>query len=380
MSETKFIPDIPIEYEPDVDKLTPPLDIQNTTLDNFLHLLIKDKYTPKYSLEGKKLACIVKVENDPTKFEYNPNVELETSFRPEIAGTRYKVYLYGEAGKIDLLPESADDTAAIDILNDYYLSKNFVGTPSEQMIVYVDMKKRSIESSLEPTDENGDIGEQVSAPNSKDAAAGPPAKSGPIITIDNIPKDETEDESWEKGKPKGKIKLKAIVSYTGQKMLSEAADKFNEMCKDAAKANPPVRIVASSGHRTQEDQIRIYNTRFVNKYPQPKSAPDVPDAQRVINPKTALGAKAIAAYPGWSNHQNGRAVDIHVGEIKAVANRYAPNSEMMKHPAYIWLKENAAKYGFDNKEGRSVNEPWHWVYKSVNPSSKGEKEGAIDGG
>lgn len=371
MAETKFIPDIPIEYEPDVDKLIPPLDIQNTTLDNFLHLLIKDKYTAKYSLEGLKLGCIVRVENDPTKFEYNPNVELETSFRPEVYGTRYKVFVYGEAGKIDLLPQSPDDKAVIDSLSDYYLSKNFTGTPSEQMIVYVDLKKRSIEYSLESTDENGDTGEPASAPNSKTAAAGPPQNSGPI-TIDKIPNDIIEDESWNYGKYNGKIKLKAVVSYSGQRLLDVAADKFNEMCKAAAKEG--IKIVATSGHRKQSLQIQLYNDRFVNKYPQPRSSPDVPKDRRVKNPLTVNGKNiGVAAYPGWSNHQNGKAVDIDVGEHKAEADRYA--GAMGKNPVFIWLTKNAAKYGFDNKEGKSCNEPWHWVYGSVNPSSDGQKEG-----
>jgi D-alanyl-D-alanine carboxypeptidase len=51
-----------------------------------------------------------------------------------------------------------------------------------------------------------------------------------------------------------------------------------------------------------------------------------------------------AARPGHSNHQNGRALDIHLDS-----------------PAtFVWLEANARRFGFR----RTVKgEPWHWEYR-----------------
>jgi hypothetical protein len=31
-------------------------------------------------------------------------------------------------------------------------------------------------------------------------------------------------------------------------------------------------------------------------------------------------------------------------------------------PTFIWLQDNAAKFGFDHVEGAGVKEPWHWTH------------------
>jgi hypothetical protein len=57
----------------------------------------------------------------------------------------------------------------------------------------------------------------------------------------------------------------------------------------------------------------------------------------------------LAAKPGFSNHQNGIALDIDVGGSK-------------DSPIYKWLGANATSFGFV----RTVNgEPWHW---ELNPA------------
>lgn len=62
---------------------------------------------------------------------------------------------------------------------------------------------------------------------------------------------------------------------------------------------------------------------------------------------------SIVASPGNSNHQSGVAVDINraPGDNLATAE---PDS-----PVDLWLKSNAASYGFK----RTVaSEPWHWEF------------------
>lgn len=55
---------------------------------------------------------------------------------------------------------------------------------------------------------------------------------------------------------------------------------------------------------------------------------------------------AIAAKPGASNHQNGRALDIDSGGGTGAG--------------FVWLTANAARFGFK----RTVpSEPWHWEHR-----------------
>ncbi len=59
-----------------------------------------------------------------------------------------------------------------------------------------------------------------------------------------------------------------------------------------------------------------------------------------------------AARPGYSNHQNGRALDLNV--------QTAPGQMSVGvGPVYNWLARNASKYGFQ----RIDLEAWHWEYK-----------------
>jgi LAS superfamily LD-carboxypeptidase LdcB len=51
----------------------------------------------------------------------------------------------------------------------------------------------------------------------------------------------------------------------------------------------------------------------------------------------------LAARPGYSNHQSGRAVDIYIED----------------YAVYEWLKQNARDYGFKRTVKR---EAWHWEY------------------
>lgn len=61
--------------------------------------------------------------------------------------------------------------------------------------------------------------------------------------------------------------------------------------------------------------------------------------------------RPLTAQAGFSNHQNGTAIDIQVGG--------------MGTPVWNWLRENAGRYGFKDDGGTfgsSGYEPWHWTY------------------
>nr|HEX4317126.1 M15 family metallopeptidase [Kofleriaceae bacterium] len=94
------------------------------------------------------------------------------------------------------------------------------------------------------------------------------------------------------------------------------ARAFRTMARAANKAG--VDLSVRSGFRTRAKQAALYK------------------AYR-------KGAGNLAAAPGYSNHESGRALDLYV----------------MRGSALEWLRKNAAHYGFH----RTVpGEVWHWEY------------------
>lgn len=80
-----------------------------------------------------------------------------------------------------------------------------------------------------------------------------------------------------------------------------------------------------------------------------------------------LPGTAAAAVPGTSNHGLGVAVDF--AGLGGFGGK-----------GYAWLSANAARHGWSNTEGRSVNEYWHWVRDGSDryPWRKVEVTGAWD--
>jgi D-alanyl-D-alanine carboxypeptidase len=68
----------------------------------------------------------------------------------------------------------------------------------------------------------------------------------------------------------------------------------------------------------------------------------------------------VNAAPGFSEHHTGRAVDI------ATPGSRPLTEEFESSPAFAWLTQNAARYGFSmsyppgNIQGY-IYEPWHWA-------------------
>ncbi|MFN7132665.1 MAG: D-alanyl-D-alanine carboxypeptidase family protein [Myxococcales bacterium] len=125
--------------------------------------------------------------------------------------------------------------------------------------------------------------------------------------------------AYRNGKPVGKITLSKV---DGVPMEAETARRFRLM-KAAAK-NAGITLKLTSGFRSMEEQERLYK--------------ELQDGKR----------STPVAKPGFSNHQNGIAIDIAVGNN--------PSSR-----EYLWLKANAARWGFYNTGAKfSTPEYWHW--------------------
>ena len=112
-----------------------------------------------------------------------------------------------------------------------------------------------------------------------------------------------------------KIKVR-LTEIDGKPVEIRTAKAFRIMQKAARKHG--VQLGIRSGFRTFEKQAKLYK-------------------------QYRRGAGNLAAPPGYSNHESGRALDIYITD----------------HHAYDWLQAHGAKYGFH----RTVpGEAWHWEY------------------
>src|SRR5437763_415990 len=110
-----------------------------------------------------------------------------------------------------------------------------------------------------------------------------------------------------------KVQLK-VVDVGGAEAEAHTAVAFRAMARAADKVGIDLRI--RSGFRSHAKQQKLYK------------------AYR-------KGDGNLAARPGFSNHESGRALDLVITEYKV----------------YEWLAGHAATYGFH----RTVSgEPWHW--------------------
>lgn len=124
--------------------------------------------------------------------------------------------------------------------------------------------------------------------------------------------------AYRNGKPIGRIKL---VTVAGKLVEERLAQAFLAMQKAAKEAG--INLTISSGFRTMEEQTRLYEA-YQN------------------------GTGNLAAKPGYSNHQNGTAIDIGV-------------RSSFESPEYKWLEDHAIEFGFINTGASfSQPEPWHW--------------------
>lgn len=107
-----------------------------------------------------------------------------------------------------------------------------------------------------------------------------------------------------------------ITEVEGKDVEIKTAKAFRIMAKAASKKGVDLRI--RSGFRTFAKQERLYK-------------------------EYRRGDGNLAAPPGYSNHESGRALDLYVTD----------------HKAFDWLQEHARTYGFH----RTVpGEAWHWEY------------------
>lgn len=144
---------------------------------------------------------------------------------------------------------------------------------------------------------------------------------------------------------------------------SRILDPLKEMI--SAAKDDGINIQVCSAFRTVKFQQSLLDAK-VNHYKKQGKSAD----------KAYELARFYLAYPGFSEHHTGLAVDF-------IADGYTSlNENFAKSSAYAWLSENAHLYGFilryqEDKEGITgfKFEPWHYRYVGIEHATVIRKEG-----
>jgi len=124
-----------------------------------------------------------------------------------------------------------------------------------------------------------------------------------------------------------------------QRLTPDTAASWQEM--QAAARDTGIALLIVSGFRSFEYQAELIRKKI-------ESGQELGDILKVN------------AAPGFSEHHTGRAVDIATPGSRPLTEEFETS------PAFAWLQENAARFGFrmsyprDNPEG-FIYEPWHWA-------------------
>lgn len=128
---------------------------------------------------------------------------------------------------------------------------------------------------------------------------------------------------WRQGQFIGARVLVNIVGFEGQaeQITLDSLALYAKLQEAAAQEN--LTLAIESAFRTYASQAALYQLY-------------------------KAGKGNLAAAPGASNHQHGQAFDLNTGDFDT--------------PLYVWLTENAPRFGFI----RTVNnEHWHWEYSAA---------------
>ncbi|MEU4065087.1 M15 family metallopeptidase [Streptomyces wedmorensis] len=130
------------------------------------------------------------------------------------------------------------------------------------------------------------------------------------------------------------------------------------------------RLTGGSGYRGSDHQQRLWLGYFRNYYTQTASAraglPGGPHGDGAVRYMLdVFGIPARIAAPGYSNHQNGIAIDFLQVRARGHALRNSTGAQAVRRWQatwfFRWLQANAHRFGFVPY----AREPWHWVHQGA---------------
>lgn len=160
-----------------------------------------------------------------------------------------------------------------------------------------------------------------------------------------------------------------------EKKTAEAAIAMLDAMKDEGINN----VSITSGYRTYDYQKSLFDRYFSEEQAAHPTWSDSEVKEYVLT---------YSAYPGTSEHQTGLCMDLITTEMVGLWNygTETPNNPYDKGfaetDAFVWLQNNAHKYGFilrfpedkTNITGYSY-ESWHYRYVGVDHATKIHEEG-----
>lgn len=174
------------------------------------------------------------------------------------------------------------------------------------------------------------------------------------------------------------------------KLRKEAAKSAKDMLKAIreaiASAQKNVTVGVNSAYRPASSQFRLWNEYVTNQY-----YPDTTNYRKGLEggehgdkaaDYLARYTRGRIATPGYSNHNNGLAIDIsNIEDGKRLRNKTNKSDTDKWRQSWLWswLSTNAAKYNF--YQDNDIDEPWHWVYTAAATSKSLDLlEGSLFGG
>jgi len=131
------------------------------------------------------------------------------------------------------------------------------------------------------------------------------------------------------------------VSVLGRELLlaPDVAENWQVLCSEGARAG--VRLILISGFRSVERQTEIVKKKL--------------EAGQTLEAILRLNA-----YPGFSEHHSGRAVDVGSPDCTHLTEAFENTRE------FAWLNTYGARFGFflsypRNHPSGIQYEPWHWL-------------------
>ncbi len=160
--------------------------------------------------------------------------------------------------------------------------------------------------------------------------------------------------------------IQSLLSKTSNgHTLRKAARNSFERLNSAFKREFGYELRLTQGYRTYAQQESIFRQRYRQTYAIIRQ-----NGRDIVDRRGPWKGSywwrhtgAAAAVPGTSNHGLGIAIDINTGI----------GFGSFTSAQYTWLAQHGPAYGWTNTEGRSVNEPWHWVYNAAADRMKTSK-------
>lgn len=149
------------------------------------------------------------------------------------------------------------------------------------------------------------------------------------------------------------VETETADAATGKELQTEAAEAYRQMAK-AAEADG-VSLMLCSGYRSVEYQQGLFDKKVEQCL-----------SEGLSQEEAEIKAATIVAAPGHSEHNTGLAADIVTPDHQMLDTAFEQT------PAFAWLSQHAAEYGFILRYPRDktaitgiIYEPWHYRYVGV---------------